>query len=56
VLELAGGLYHLRLEPVAHAPRKQKAATVTQAPALKKASEKQKCPKVLSRSRDQTSV
>jgi hypothetical protein len=61
MFELAGVLCQLRPEPVAHAPRKWKAATATQAPAPKKATKKRKHPKlapkkVSSRSGDQTSA
>jgi hypothetical protein len=46
----------LRPEPVACASRKQKVAAAVQAPALKKATEKCKCPKGSSRSMGQMSA
>jgi hypothetical protein len=52
VLELAGVLCQPRLEPVARAPRKQKATAMTQALTPKKATKKWKRLKVSSHSRD----
>jgi hypothetical protein len=56
VFELAGVLCEPHLEPIARAPRKQKGAATVQAPVPKKATEKQKHMKGLSRSGDQTSA